>query len=171
MNDSKPISDEAWLSLVFEEHQRPLMGYATHLMGNADRASDVVQDTFVRLCRQPRQQVQDRVRQWLYAVCRNRAMDILKKENRMRTLDDAGAGQTSRDGDPQLAAQRRDSANQADTLIGTLPRRQQEVIRLKVESGLSYREISELTGLSVSNVGYLLHTGLKSIRSRLATIE
>ena len=171
MKDSNPLSDEAWLSLVFEELQRPLMGYATHLMGDADRAGDVVQDTFVRLCRQPRQQVQGRVRQWLYAVCRNRAMDILKKENRMRTLDDAGAGQTSRDGDPQLAAQQRDSADQAETLIETLPRRQQEIIRLKVESGLSYREISALTGLSVSNVGYLLHTGLKSIRNRLATIE
>ncbi len=171
MNDSNPISDEAWLSLVFREHQRPLLGYATHLMGDADRAGDVVQDTFVRLCRQPRDQVQDRVRQWLYAVCRNRAMDILKKENRMRTLDDAGAGQASRDSDPQMAAQQRESADKADTLIGTLPTRQQEVIRLKVESGLSYREISELTGLSVSNVGYLLHVGLKSIRSRLAAIE
>jgi RNA polymerase sigma-70 factor (ECF subfamily) len=171
MNDSNPISDEAWLSLVFDEHQRALMGYATHLMGDADRAADVVQDTFVRLCKQSRGQVQDRVRPWLYAVCRNRAMDILKKENRMKRLDDASATQISRDGDPQAAAQRRDSAGQAGTLMGTLPARQQEVIRLKVESGLSYREISELTGLSVSNVGYLLHTGLKSIRSRLATIE
>ncbi len=171
MNDSNPISDEAWLSLVFREHQRQLVGYATHLLGDADRASDVVQDTFVRLCRQPRDQVQEHVRQWLYAVCRNRAMDILKKENRMRTLDDAGATQTSRDGDPQLAAQRRDSAEQASTLMDGLPTNQQEVIRLKVESGLSYREISELTGLSISNVGYLLHTGLTSIRTRLATIE
>ncbi len=170
MNDSNPISDEAWLSLVFREHQRALMGYATHLMGDADRAGDIVQDTFVRLCNQPREQIQDRVRQWLYAVCRNRALDVLKKENRMRSLDDNDS-QTSRDGDPQMTAQKRDSAKQAGTLIGALPVRQQEVIRLKVESGLSYREISELTGLSVSNVGYLLHTGLKSVRSHLATIE
>ena len=89
----------------------------------------------------------------------------------MKSLDDAAATQTSRDGDPQLAAQHRDSAQQAGSLMGRLPARQQEVIRLKVESELSYQEISELTGLSVSNVGYLLHTGLKSIRRRLATIE
>lgn len=98
-------------------------------------------------------------------------MDILKKENRMKTTADAGAGQTSRDGDPGAVAQQRDSARQAGSLMQRLPARQQEVIRLKVEGGLSYREISELTGLSVSNVGYLLHTGLKSIRTRLATIE
>ena len=100
------------------------------------------------------------------------ALDILKKEKRMKTLDDAHASnQESRDADPQLQAQRRESAAQAGSLMEKLPNHQREVIRLKVHSGLSYREISELTGLSVSNVGYLLHTGLKSIRTRLATIE
>jgi len=171
MNDPERLPDEAWLSRVFDEHHRALMGYASHLMGDDERASDVVQDAFVRLCKQPREQVEDRVKQWLYAVCRNRAMDILKKENRMRTMADAGAGQASRDADPRAVAQRRDTARQAGSLMQRLPPRQQEVIRLKVEGGLSYREISELTGLSVSNVGYLLHTGLKSIRTRLATIE
>ena len=98
-------------------------------------------------------------------------MDILKKENRMKTVPDVGAGQAGRDEDPSAAMQQQDSARQAATLMGQLPERQQEVIRLKIEGELSYREISKLTGLSVSNVGYLLHTGLKSIRSRLATIE
>ena len=175
-NHSEPapaaMSDEAWLSVVFRENEVPLLGYATHLMGDADRAGDVVQDAFVRLCDQPREQLEGRVRQWLYTVCRNRALDILKKERRMKTLDDAQASsQLSRDTDPQVQAQRRESAARAGTLMDDLPDRQREVIRLKVHSGLSYREISELTGLSVSNVGYLLHTGLKSIRSRLATIE
>ncbi len=171
MNETSNLSDEAWLSLVFQEFQRPLLGYATHLMGDADRAGDVVQDTFVRLCTQPRDQIESHVRQWLYAVCRNRALDVLKKENRMKTLDDHAASPTSPEGDPQRVAERRDTADQADSLMDGLPARQQEVIRLKVEGGLSYQEISRLTGLSISNVGYLLHTGLKSIRTRLATIE
>lgn len=186
MNESKPMnnrceasseafvreSNETWLSLVFRENEVPLMGYVTHLMGDADRAGDVVQDAFVRLCKQPRDHVEGRVRQWLYTVCRNRALDILKREKRMKTLDDAHAShQQSRDTDPQIQVQHRESAAKAGSLMKKLPDRQQEVIRLKVQSGLSYREISELTGLSVSNVGYLLHTGLKTIRNRLATIE
>ena len=169
MNDP---SDEAWLAQVFREYELPLMGYATYLLRDADRASDVVQDTFVQLCKQPREKIQDGVRQWLYRVCRNRAFDVLKKEQRMKTLTDAqAASQRSRDGDPQVDAERCDDAGQAASLIHDLPVRQQEVIRLKVQSGLSYREISELTGLSVSNVGYLLHVGLKSVRTRLAAIE
>lgn len=53
-------------------------------------------------------------------------------------------------------------------LIDALPERQQEVIRLKFQAGMSYREISGVTNLTVSNVGFLIHTGLKTIRERLA---
>ncbi|NND98489.1 MAG: sigma-70 family RNA polymerase sigma factor [Pirellulaceae bacterium] len=164
--------DSAWLAGVFRDHERPLMGYAKHLLGDPDRASDVVQDTFVRLCKQPRERVEDCVRQWLYRVCRNRVLDVIKKEKRMKTLDNERASaEPSRESDPQRAMVDREDCAQADSLISRLPARQQEVIRLKVQGGLSYREISELTGLSVSNVGYLLSTGLQSVRSRLAAIQ
>jgi RNA polymerase sigma-70 factor (ECF subfamily) len=171
MNAMSTLTDEAWLSLVFKEYQRPLLAYATHLMGDVDRAGDIVQDTFVRLCAQPREQIESHVRPWLYAVCRNRALDVLKKEKRMNTADVTAKAQASSEGNPQRVAERRDTAILADSLINALPGRQQEVIRLKVDGGMSYLEISELTGLSISNVGYLLHTGLKSIRTRLAAIE
>ena len=166
------LSDQAWLAKVFRENELPLMGYATHLLGDRDRASDVVQDAFVRLCKQPRDQIQERVQQWLYRVCRNRALDIMKKESRMRTLDDANAsGQPSRDADPSSIAEMAEQYQDAQGLLAKLPPRQQEVIRLKIHGGLSYQEISELTGLSVGNVGYLLSTGLKLVRNRLATAE
>ena len=170
MNDPNHQSDEAWLSRVFREHELPLMGYATHLLGNADRASDVVQDTFMRLCKQPREQIQDGVRQWLYRVCRNRALDVLKKESRMKTLDDANASaQVSRERSPMQTAEGKEDCAVASSLLAELPKRQQEIIRLKVQGGLSYREISDLTGESVSNVGYLLSTGLKTVRLKLVT--
>ena len=172
MNLPDNIPDQAWLAQVFREHEVPLMAYCTHFLGDPDRAGDVVQDAFVKLCKQPRQQVQDCVRQWLYRVCRNRALDILKKEQRMKSLDDAhAAAQPGRETDPRVTTERTENAREAANLICDLPKNQQEVIRLKVHGGMSYREISDITGLSVSNVGYLLHVGLKSVRTRLATAE
>ena len=44
---------------------------------------------------------------------------------------------------------------------------QREAIRLKFQHGLSYQQIANVTKLSVSNVGYLIHTGLKTLRERL----
>ena len=54
-------------------------------------------------------------------------------------------------------------------ILSTLPANQQEVIRLKFQSDMSYAEISQITNLSVSNVGFLIHTGLKTIRERART--
>jgi DNA-directed RNA polymerase specialized sigma24 family protein len=48
-----------------------------------------------------------------------------------------------------------------------LPPSQREVIRLKFQNGFSYKEISRISGHSVSNVGYLIHAGIKALRGEL----
>ena len=53
------------------------------------------------------------------------------------------------------------------TTLERIPDNQREVIRLKFQQELSYKEISEATGLAVGNVGFLLHTGLKRLRALL----
>jgi RNA polymerase sigma-70 factor (ECF subfamily) len=52
-------------------------------------------------------------------------------------------------------------------LLESLPPNQREVIRLKFQNGFSYQEISRISGHSVSNVGYLIHAGIKTLRGRL----
>jgi RNA polymerase sigma-70 factor (ECF subfamily) len=52
-------------------------------------------------------------------------------------------------------------------LLGQLSANKQEVIRLKFQEGMSYRQISDVTGLTVSNVGYLLHTALAELRAEM----
>jgi RNA polymerase sigma-70 factor (ECF subfamily) len=69
--------------------------------------------------------------------------------------------------DPAQAAQHRDDSSNVLALLGELPANQQEVIRLKFQHGLSYKQIAEVTQLSVSNVGFLMHTGLKTLRQLL----
>ena len=48
--------------------------------------------------------------------------------------------------------------------LAGLPPAQQEVIRLKFQNGMSYKDISRITGHSVSHVGVLLHSGIKTLR-------
>ena len=53
-------------------------------------------------------------------------------------------------------------------LIERLPPNQQEVVRLKFQNGFSYKEISRITTLSVSNVGFLIHTAVARLRTEFA---
>ena len=62
----------------------------------------------------------------------------------------------------------REETDRALAALSKLSENQQEVIRLRIEHGLNYQQISEITDLSVSNVGYLLHVGLKSLRQSLS---
>ncbi len=168
MNDSERGELEAWIASVVAQYEVPLIRYTTQITGDVDRARDVVQDAFLRLCREDRAHIDGRVAQWLFTVCRNRALDVRRKEKRMKTMTDhQAAAHPSHDADQDRLVEQRDSLEHIQKALSTLSPNQQEVVRLKFQSGLSYREISEITELSVSNVGFLLHTALKKIRERL----
>lgn len=159
-------------------HEAALRRYARRLLGDPHRARDVVQDVFVRLLAASRAEVETHLAEWLFTVCRHRAVDVLRKEGRMSRLDDATAGggrteaaatalvaETPRPGESLEAEEARAALLR---LIDGLPPRQQEVIRLKFQTGFSYKEIGRITGLSVSNVGFLIHTAVQRLRAEFA---
>ena len=66
---------------------------------------------------------------------------------------------------------KREAASGVMGALQNLPERQQEILRLKFQSGLSYQEIARVMDLSVGNVGFIIHTALKTLRVRLVTAE
>ena len=86
---TSPDTDHgSWVREAVERFERPLAIYATRLVGDVETARDVVQDTFMRLCGQDHASVGDHLAEWLFTVCRNRALDVLRKEHRMTRLSD-----------------------------------------------------------------------------------
>ncbi len=168
MNSDPDPNANDWIRTAVSRFEGPLTLYASRLLNDPDRARDVVQDTFLKLCRHDDPEIRDRLAEWLFTVCRNRALDILRKEGRMTRLSDEHAiAHASAEPGPAEALETRESAAQVLKALENLPPNQREVIRLKFQNGFSYREISRISGHSVSNVGFLIHTGLKTIRRRL----
>ena len=167
MNNGQAVAAE-WLREILLKYEGDLLRYAQRIVGDPEQARDVVQDTFLKLWQQNRAELDGHLVEWLYTVCRNRAVDVRRKEQRMHTLaEESWDVQETAEPSPGALAECRDSAAQVLELVDGLPANQQEVIRLKFQAGLSYREISRVTGLTVTHVGVLLHTGLKAIRLRL----
>ena len=165
-----PLADssESWIKASVARWESDLLRYARHLVGDAERARDVVQETFLKLCQQDRGELDGHLVEWLFTVCRNGALDVRRKEQRMTTMTlDAVMDSPSFDPQPDDAAEQRDSTVHIMELLRGLPRNQQEVLRLKFQHSLSYREISSITGLSESNVGFLIHVGIKRLRELL----
>lgn len=155
---------------VLEEFEEPLLGYAARLTGDAEAARDVVQEVFLRLCREGAG-LNGRMPQWLFAVCRNLAIDAKRKGGRMTTMTAMSpAMEAILAARPEGAAVANESGEAGGDLLAlleTLPEGQQEVIRLRLGAGLSYKQIAEVTGHTVSNVGFLMHTGLAKLRELL----
>lgn len=77
----------------------------------------------------------------------------------------------SREPTPAAQVEQNESAQQAIRLLESLPANQKEVVQLKFQSGMSYKEISRVTNLSVSNVGFLIHTAIKTLRQQMQDEE
>lgn len=155
------------MDALLRRFERPLLQYATRILGDSDRARDVVQETFVKLQNEKREQLDDAPAKWLFTVCRNGALNICRKEKRMTYLDqELLESRESEQPAPYEKLEAKEASGFLLKILGTLPPRQQEVLQLKFQNDLSYQEISEITKLSVSNVGVLIHNALKTLRQR-----
>jgi RNA polymerase sigma-70 factor (ECF subfamily) len=165
------VADRNWIEEALAEHEASLVRYTASILGDLEKSRDVVQEAFFRLCKQ-KPDIQKRLPQWLFRVCRNLAVDVCRREGRMENVSNEHS-KTVPDTRPNPAAVL-ESAERLDKialLFRGLSDNQQEVLRLKFQNGLSYREIGEVTGLSVSNIGFLIHTGIKQLRERMEALE
>jgi RNA polymerase sigma factor (sigma-70 family) len=156
-----------WLCSILERHEAALIRYAFRLTGDLEVARDLVQETFLTLCRQEPGSVEDHVAPWLFRVCRHRALDWMKMRGPDRQSD-AFHDPPSHHRNPAEILEHKEKLALIQVLLETLPPNQREVITLKFQGGLSYKEISSITSLSVTNVGFLIHVGLKTIREQLS---
>jgi RNA polymerase sigma factor (sigma-70 family) len=150
---------------ILERHEKTLLRYAARY--RPDLAQDIVQEVFLRLVREAgRLDGVTNLSAWLYRVTRNLAIDEARKEQRMERRQRLAAVPEVQ-APAALPAETKEVAEIVAAKLMELPHRQRDVLILKIQEAKSYREISEITGLSPSNVGYLIHHGLKALAGSL----
>jgi RNA polymerase sigma-70 factor (ECF subfamily) len=158
---------------LFASLESPLLAYALRLTGDLGVAEDVFQEAFMKLHAQF-DEVRDPKR-WLYRTVHNLALNHLRGANKIVPLDlskDAYGTTQADNTDPQPLPDeqivRLEGIGLVRLSLEILDARSRELIRLKFNEELSYKEISARTGLSIGNVGYILHHALKAIADELA---
>jgi len=162
-----PSTDLEWIRAAIERYQAPLLRFASALVGPG-LADDVVQDTFLRLVAAPREDVEEKLVGWLFTVCKNRAFELKRGPARKTIGLEDGEEMASTEPTAAETLERRDEQSRVMRFLGELPERHREVVALRFAGELSYREIAGVTGLTETNVGFILHTALKALKKRLA---
>ncbi len=174
-----PNRPPASIESLYAAQESALLIYAQKLVNHTETAQDIVQEAFLKLhagfdtVRQPQA--------WLYRTVHNLAVNHLRKNSKIVPLADLGRAKPPAepvidaaeadipDGKPlpdeYLA--RMEAIGRTRLCLGKLDARSRELIRLKFEEGLSYKEIADQTHLTISNVGYLLHHALKAVAAAL----
>ncbi|MEZ6136890.1 MAG: sigma-70 family RNA polymerase sigma factor [Pirellulaceae bacterium] len=166
-----PRPPTKWIGEVFARLELPLLSYARRQLGsNQAAAGDVVQEAFVRLCQQRWPEIESHATAWLYRTCRNRAIDLNRREGRMNstTSDTDVSTLHDRSRQPPETLERDEQLSILRSHLTQLSDRQQEVLRLRLHDNLSYKQIAEIMGLTSTNVGFILHQAIATLRAGLS---
>ena len=114
-------------------------------------------------------------RRWLYRTVHNLALNHRRQAGKIVSLNlsrDDDVPPTMDTADPQPLPDEQIARWEGIGLVRlsleSLDDRSRELIRLKFNEELSYKEISAHTGLNIGHVGYLLHHAIKAIADELA---
>lgn len=153
---------------LYAAQESALLLYAQRLVKQSEAAQDIVQEAFMRLHAEF-----DTVKQpqaWLYRTVHNLSLNHLRAGRKIVPLATEEAPQAEPADNqplPDEYIERMEAIGQTRLCLVELDARRRELIRLKFEDGLSYKEISERTNLTISHVGYLLHHALKDLAAAL----
>lgn len=159
------------LRALFDSEESSLLRYAFALTGRRAVAEDIVQEVFLQL--HTHWDNVEAPKAWLRRSIRNCAFNHLR--NHKREVLDSDDRQPKTQCSPSVTPERRLEQLEVTAAlrqtVECLDESDRQLVQLKYFENLKYREISERTGLSVSNVGYRLHHILKELAEKLEPLR
>lgn len=158
----------------FQECYDDLLRFLTRRMGDAARAVDVAQDTYVRLATTPEVDADVREpRAYVFRVARNMAIDTLRR-HRLRDDferdEDEGLAVADAGPTPEARLMDRQSLHALDAALADLPAKVRQALLLSRLEGATHAQIAARLGVSESMVAKYLAQALKHCRQRLQTL-
>lgn len=161
--------DEQALREVVDAHGAAVYGMSRRILGDSALAEEVAQDTFMALWRRPGafDPARGSLRGFLLGVARNKAVDLVRKEERLSRTKDAlmheAAAQSDSVADDESLARRHEIV----TALSRLSRLQKEALVLAYFGGRTYREVAEELGIPEGTAKTRLRDGLVNLRRQL----
>ena len=158
-------------STLFRETYEDTYLLALRLVGNAEDANDVVQDTYLRAFGAIRRFRGDaQIGTWLYRITSNAANTLLQRRRNSAHAElagDAGVADLSRERNPEERAENADMRTQLLVALSTLPTKLRSVIVLRDIYDLSHDAIAEQLGISESAAKVRLFRARQKLREQL----
>ena len=163
ITDSTLVSDyiqgkEAALGVLIKRHQQRLFSFIYSKVQDRDITEDVFQDTFIKVIKTLKKgnyNEEGKFLPWVMRIAHNLVIDYFRKSNRMPTFKNTDEFDIfSVLGDGNLNAEKQiiqeQIYNDVRDLVKELPEEQKEVLVMRMYKDMSFKEISENTGVSIN---------------------
>jgi RNA polymerase sigma factor (sigma-70 family) len=147
------------LERIYRSRYRAFVAFAAAVVGDAEEATDVVQDAFATALQKRRGfRADSPLEAWLWRILLNKARDRSRRRRRLAMLPTS---------EPAVSHNGYEADAAVRTLLAKLPGRQREAVFLRYYGDLDYATIGRLLGISAGTVGATLNAAHASLRSRL----
>ena len=149
---------ESALEILITRHKQKIYSFIYSKVYDKDIAEDIFQDTFIKVIRTLRRgkyNEEGKFLPWVMRISHNLVIDYFRKSNRMPKFDNTGEFSIfSVLSDSSLNAEKQIIKDQVQSdvrrLVDELPEDQKEVLLLRIYNDMSFKEISERTGVSIN---------------------
>lgn len=158
--------NDSALNALVERHHAAAYRVAVSMLRDDDSAQDAVQDAFIKAFRALGGFRGDAsFRTWILTIVANEARGALRKAGRRResALDDAAPVATDEPGPDEQAVVAEEAAR-ARRMLERLPEKQRLSVSLRIDEGLSFREIGEVIGSSEGAARVNYFHGIRRLR-------
>lgn len=164
--------DESALATLIKRHQSKIYGFIYSKVGDRDIAEDIFQDTFIKVIRTLKSNSyneEGKFLPWVMRISHNLVVDYFRSNKKMpvkRDTDEYSVFSIMTDDSPNIERQLIDFQIEKDLkkVINELPEDQKEVLMMRIYQDLSFKEISELTGVSINTALGRMRYALLNLR-------
>jgi RNA polymerase sigma-70 factor (ECF subfamily) len=149
---------EASLEVLIKKHKQRLYSFIFSKIQDRDITEDIFQDTFIKVIRTLKRgnyNEQGKFLPWVMRISHNLIIDYFRKSNRMRLFkntDEFDIFSVISDGNLNAEKQliKEQVLSDVKELVKELPQEQREVLEMRIYKDMSFKEISENTGVSIN---------------------
>ena len=180
INDAQLVSnyisgDERALSVLINKYQSRLYGFIFSKIQDRDAANDIFQDTFIKVIRTLKRgnyNEQGKFLPWVMRISHNLIIDYFRKNNRMpkfKSKNDFDIFSVISDDSLNIENKIVDAQieDHVRVLLDELPEEQKTVIKMRIYQEMSFKEISESTGVSINTSLGRMRYGLINLRKMI----
>ena len=163
----KASSREA-IQRIYNKYEGFLLTLAANLLHDSAAAEDVVQDVFIKLVQSPEKfHLRTSLKAYLAVCTANRARDLLRKRNRLDTVEEKNKEVQINDNNPIQLVINNEQMRLVRSALQQVPDEQRETVVLHLQGGMKFKAIAEVQNVSIKTAQSRYRYGLDKLRSIL----